>query len=37
MSFCEAADTGTAVAIMVGFQNNATHDRLWEAGRFMGR
>ena len=27
---------GTAVAIIIGFQNNATYDRLWEARKIYG-
>jgi len=27
---------GTAVAFMVGFQNNAAYDRIWEARKILG-
>ncbi|WP_273566742.1 bestrophin family ion channel [Maribacter halichondriae] len=28
---------GTAVAFVIGFQNNAVYDRIWEARKNMGR
>ena len=34
--FTPVALVGTAVAFMIGFQNNAAYDRIWEARKIWG-